>query len=254
VDLQSGFDQYAAAVLVARSAVFKRDTDEPLDVIRWLDRSLIRLMSRFANYRQEDVNSFRLSAEFFVFPQLMYHLRRSNLLQSHNSSLDESSFHRVCFKRENVVNCLLMIRPALMEYSFNSNVPRPVSLDVSSLKPTIVLLLDAFFHIVVWRGETVQQWYENEYHLNPEYAHFKQLITSPEEDVEKYCRDRFPAPKFIPTWEGESQARFLLSVVNPSRTQNSKSFHGGGTEEAAILTDDVSHDVFMKHLIGFAVD
>lgn len=35
-------------MLMARLAVFKTETEDSLDVLRWLDRKLIRLVSRFA--------------------------------------------------------------------------------------------------------------------------------------------------------------------------------------------------------------
>jgi len=43
--ISAGFDQEASAVLQARTAVFRAETDEGPDVLRWLDRMLIRLVS-----------------------------------------------------------------------------------------------------------------------------------------------------------------------------------------------------------------
>ena len=42
--IAAGFDQEAAAVLMARIAVFRSETDDGPDVLRWLDRMLIRLV------------------------------------------------------------------------------------------------------------------------------------------------------------------------------------------------------------------
>jgi len=42
--IAAGFDQEAAAVLMARIAVFRAETDDGPDVLRWLDRMLIRLV------------------------------------------------------------------------------------------------------------------------------------------------------------------------------------------------------------------
>jgi len=42
--IAAGFDQEAAAVLMARVAVFRAETDDGPDVLRWLDRMLIRLV------------------------------------------------------------------------------------------------------------------------------------------------------------------------------------------------------------------
>jgi len=63
-------------VLMARLAVHRSETEEMADVMRWLDRALIRLGAKFANYRKDDPSSFRLAPEFSIFPQFMFHLRR----------------------------------------------------------------------------------------------------------------------------------------------------------------------------------
>jgi protein transport protein SEC23 len=79
-ELAYGFDQEATAVLFSRMAVFKTFSEEPIDVIRWVDRSLIKLVSRFAEYKKDDPSSFKLSKEFSLFPQFMFYLRRSQFL------------------------------------------------------------------------------------------------------------------------------------------------------------------------------
>lgn len=43
--IAAGFDQEASAVLMARISVFRAETDDGPDVLRWLDRMLIRLVS-----------------------------------------------------------------------------------------------------------------------------------------------------------------------------------------------------------------
>ena len=45
--LAAGFDQEAAAVVVARLAAFRAESDNVADVLRWLDRTLIRLVRFF---------------------------------------------------------------------------------------------------------------------------------------------------------------------------------------------------------------
>merc|ERR1712125_13528 len=112
-------DQEAAAVLMARYAVCKCENEDPLDVLRWVDRTLIRLVSKFADYRKDDPASFSLGPEFCMFPQLMYHLRRSNFLQTFNASPDETAYYRTIITRENTTNTLVMIQPALLMYTFD---------------------------------------------------------------------------------------------------------------------------------------
>merc|ERR1719469_1255520 len=114
-----------------------------------------------------------------------------------------------------------MIQPALLQYSLDGGGPQPVLLDSSSLKPNVILLLDSFFHVVVWRGEQIQAWYQAGYHTQEQYSNLKTLLEQPAEDVEQIVELRFPVPKRVETAAGQSQARFLTSKVNPSKTHNS---------------------------------
>merc|ERR1719361_1819604 len=111
---------------------------------------LIRLVSKFADYRADEPDSFRLAREFAFYPQFTYHLRRSNFLRTFNASPDETAYYRTLILRENTMNSLVMIQPALLQYSFDEGPPQPVLLDSCSLKADVILLLDAFFHVVIW--------------------------------------------------------------------------------------------------------
>ena len=62
--------------------------------------------------------------------------------------------------------------------------------------------------------------------------------------------DRFPLPRFIVCDAGGSQARFLLSKLNPSTTHTTGAYGGVGAQNAqTIFTDDVSLQTFMEHLM-----
>jgi protein transport protein SEC23 len=108
-EMAHGFDQETAAILMARYSVFNTMSQEPMDVIRWLDRLLIKLVARFADFKKDDPNSFKLSREFALFPQFMFYLRRSAFLHTFNASPDESEFYKNMILRENVSNSLVMI-------------------------------------------------------------------------------------------------------------------------------------------------
>lgn len=56
-------------------------TQEGFDATRWLDRKLIRLCSKFGDYRKDDPSSFNLNPSFSLFPQFMFNLRRSQFVQ-----------------------------------------------------------------------------------------------------------------------------------------------------------------------------
>lgn len=258
--ISAGFDQEASAVLMARLAVFRAETDDGSDVLRWVDRMLIRLCQKFGEYNKDDQSSFRLAENFSLYPQFMFHLRRSQFLQVFNNSPDETSFYRHMLNREDLTQSLIMIQPLLYSYSFNGP-PEPVLLDTASIQADRILLMDTFFQIVIFHGETIAQWRAGGYHKLPEYDNFRQLLEAPMTDAQEILVSRFPVPRYIDTEHGGSQARFLLSKVNPSQTHNNMYAYGGSIPVpqssaeggASVLTDDVSLQVFMDHLKKLAV-
>uniref|UniRef100_A0AAQ5XT00 Protein transport protein SEC23 n=1 Tax=Amphiprion ocellaris TaxID=80972 RepID=A0AAQ5XT00_AMPOC len=249
--IESSFDQEAAAVLMARLGVFRAESEEGPDVLRWLDRQLIRLCQKFGQFNKDDPTSFRLSESLSLYPQFMFHLRRSPFLQVFNNSPDESSYYRHHFVRQDLTQSLIMIQPILYSYSFYGP-PEPVLLDSSSILPDRILLMDTFFQLVIYHGETIAQWRKAGYQDMAEHEVFKLLLQAPLDDAQEILQTRFPMPRYIDTEHGGSQARFLLSKVNPSQTHNN--LYAWGQETGApILTDDVSLQVFMDHLKKLAV-
>ncbi|EPY82648.1 Sec23 B isoform 7-like protein [Camelus ferus] len=176
--IEAAFDQEAAAVLMARLGVFRAESEEGPDVLRWLDRQLIRLF--------------------------MFHLRRSPFLQVFNNSPDESSCYRHHFARQDLTQSLIMIQPILYSYSFHGP-PEPVLLDSSSILPDRILLMDTFFQIVIYLGETIAQWQKAGYQDMPEYENFKHLLQAPLDDAQEILQARFPMPRYINTEHGGSQ-------------------------------------------------
>lgn len=79
---------------MSRMVVYRAETDDGPDVLRWVDRMLIRLCQKFGEYGKDDANSFRLAENFSLYPQFMYHLRRSQFLQVFNNSPDETTYYR----------------------------------------------------------------------------------------------------------------------------------------------------------------
>ncbi|XP_055400067.1 protein transport protein Sec23B isoform X2 [Bubalus kerabau] len=212
---------------------------------------VVNQCQKFGQYNKEDPMSFRLSDSFSLYPQFMFHLRRSPFLQVFNNSPDESSYYRHHFARQDLTQSLIMIQPILYSYSFHGP-PEPVLLDSSSILADRILLMDTFFQIVIYLGETIAQWRKAGYQDMPEYENFKHLLQAPLDDAQEILQARFPMPRYIHTEHGGSQARFLLSKVNPSQTHNN--LYAWGQETGApILTDDVSLQVFMDHLKKLAV-
>jgi hypothetical protein len=83
---------------------------------RWLDRTLVRITAKFGEYERDQPASFRIAGNFSLFPQFMFHLRRSQFLQVFNNSPDETAFFRLMLNREGVEGSLVMIQPTLTSY------------------------------------------------------------------------------------------------------------------------------------------
>jgi protein transport protein SEC23 len=247
-ELIAGFDQEAAAVLTARLCTHKMQEEEDFDATRWLDRTLIRLASRFGDYRKDDPTSFQLAHEMSFYPQFMFNLRRSQFVQVFGSSPDETAYCRLYLNRETTADALTMMQPQLLAYTMEGP-PQPVLLDVTSIAPASVLVLDSYFYVVVFHGTTVATWRKAEYHLNPEHAAFAQLLEAPLSDATEIVNHRFPVPRLVECDQNGSQARFLLAKLNPSSTYASET----GMSSEVIMTDDVSLQVFLDHLKKLAV-
>ncbi|XP_059632086.1 protein transport protein SEC23 E-like [Cornus florida] len=249
-ELVQGFDQETAAVVMARLTSYKMEMEEGFDPTRWLDRNLIRLCSKFGDYRKDDPSSFTLNPCFSLFPQFMFNLRRSQFVQVFNNSPDETAYFRMLLNRENITNSAVMIQPSLISYSFNS-LPSPALLDVSSIAADRILLLDSYFSVVIFHGMTIAQWRNMGYQNEPEHQAFAQLLQAPHDDALVIIRDRFPVPRLVVCDQHGSQARFLLAKLNPSATYSNAHEMAAGTE--MIFTDDVSLQVFFEHLQRLAV-
>jgi protein transport protein SEC23 len=249
--LAESFDQETAAALVARQAAHKLEVEEPYDVLRWADRLLIRLVSKFADYRKDDPTSLRLAQKFTLFPQFMFHLRRSHFVQVFNNSPDESAFYRHVLLRENVSNALVMIQPTLDAYELGAPESTPVLLSATSIATNRILLLDTFFSVVLFLGHDIVQARKEGLADKPEGAAFRVFLAQPLEDAQALIKDRYPFPRYIECAQYSGDARHLLSILDPAITHVSPSSSGGGSE--AILTEDVSLQVFIEHLKRAAV-
>lgn len=246
-NIGASFDQEAATVLMARLAIYKSDNEGHEEIVRWIDRTLIRLCHKFADYQNNAPSSLRLAPNFSLYPQFMFHLRRSQFIQVFNNSPDETAFYRHCLNREDLTNSLVMIQPTLISFAFDKE-PEPVLLDSVSVKPDVILLLDTFFHILIFHGESIAQWRQAGYQDQESHENFKELLQGPRTEAAELLVDRFPLPRFIDCDAGGSQARFLLSKLNPSNTHQTNQQYGAVSGTAVVLTEDVNLQNFMTHL------
>lgn len=106
-----------------------------------------------------------------------------------------------------------MIQPVLFAYTFNGP-PEPVLLDTSSILPDRILLMDDYFHVLIYHGQTIAAWRKLNYHEDPQYATFKQLLEAPVADAAAILQDRFPIPRYIVTEYEGSQVRLILAFYS----------------------------------------
>ena len=232
----------AAVVLLTKMAIWKSDTEDRIDVLRWVDKSLINLMQRFAEYNKDVPASFKLTKEFSFFPQFVFYLRRSFVLQNFNASPDEVAQFKTILLRENVTNSTIMIQPALLSYSADKSDYDPVFLEAENMKSDKVLLLDAYFFICIWFGEDVCKWREAGYQDQEGYENIKNMLDSPMDYAQSIISERMPVPRFVSADYGSGQERLIKSVLDPSLegTQNFK--------EGYFVSDDVTLKTFMDFL------
>ncbi|KPI87048.1 protein transport protein Sec23-like protein [Leptomonas seymouri] len=252
-DLVAAFDQETAAVLMAREAVHKTDSMPLFDVLRWLDRTLVRLVARFGVYTKDQPDTLRLPNEFVYFPAFLYHLRRSGYLQIFNSSPDETAFLRLQLVKSSVEDSIVQIQPTLYSYRMDGN-PQPVPLDSTAIQPDNVLLLDTFFEVLVHYGATIAAWKNAGYAEQEDYAYFKEFLEVPMADAQVLVGSRYPTPRLILVSQDDPDARILYNRINPSHTYASAEGGAYGSHEGELVyTDDASLQVFMQHLKKLAV-
>ncbi len=70
-----------------------------------------------------------------------------------------------------------------------------------------ILLLDAYFYVVIFHGATVAQWRKADYHLQPEYAAFAAMLSAPQDEAKAILNTRFPVPRLVVCDQNGSQVR-----------------------------------------------
>ncbi|EJW01942.1 hypothetical protein EDEG_03586 [Edhazardia aedis USNM 41457] len=236
-----GFDQEAACVLQARIYTYLNKFEEDIDLVRRIDRNLIRFVKKYGIYTKEDMNSVTLPDSMSFFPNFMYFLRRSLLVQTENSSPDMTTYFRSIVSREKVTEALTVIFPILTSYHYADGI-LPVEIDSTSLRPDTILLLDIFTHVLIWKGEHISNWIKQKIHEKEEYKSISDIINLCLNKAKDIVNSRMITPMFVVTEAGNSQERILLSRVNPSR------------QGAHIVTDDIDFDTFFRCLCKIVVE
>ncbi len=54
---------------------------------------------------------------------------------------------------------------------------------IFSIAADRILLMDTFFHILIFHGETIALWRKQRYHEQPQHENFRQLLQAPRDDA-----------------------------------------------------------------------
>ncbi|EAX95350.1 Sec23/Sec24 trunk domain containing protein [Trichomonas vaginalis G3] len=243
------FDQECGTILLAKLAMWKCRTEDNLDVIHFIDKTLIRFCRWFGTYNQGDPSSFTFGESFTFFPQFLYHLRRSPFMSTFNSSPDLTASLRHSLLMEDTTNSLFMIQPTLMQYTADFQ-QSPVFLDMNSLKKDTILLLDTFFRVLVWYGENVASWRNQGLDKNPDYENVKWMLETPLQEAKALISERFPTPLLITCDQDSSLSRYLLARCNPSENN----YNGLGGSTNSLSTEEPSLSKFLQKLKDVAVN
>lgn len=90
----------------------------------------------------------------------------------------------MCADRESVPNSLLIVQPSLTQYDLENEAPVAANCDIESMKDDVILLMDSYFHIVVWRGSSIVNWVNEGYHEQEDFSNLKAILSSPDSDIE----------------------------------------------------------------------
>lgn len=246
----AGFDQESAIACICRLAAFKSEKIDVVDLVYWLNSVLIKFVRRFTTCEKDRPDTLKIPDEISLIPQFMYYFRKSYFVQKFATSVDESALYKMTLNRESLTNMLVMIQPALFQYDLQETEPTPVLCDFESLKPDIVLLVDTYFCLLIWRGINVHGWHEEKVHLQPEYEHINYLFTQPQEDAKIILEDRLPVPIVITCHQGSPNERILKSKLNPPSAQSGNDLY---RSDENYITDDVNLKTFMDYLTKLVV-
>lgn len=120
------------------------------------------------------------------------------------------------------------------------------------MKNNVILLLDTFFYICIWKGDTIDKWEQARYQDDPNFENFKGLLEAPLEDAKYIMQERFPMPRFFITKPNDTNERKIKAKVNPS-SLNPNGADATIQQDGNYFTEDVSLSLFMQHLVRIAV-
>lgn len=120
-------------------------------------------------------------------------------------------------------------------------------MDISELKEEVILLLDSYFNVLVWYGESAYGWKEQNLQEEPEYEYLKEFFAMPLQDASDIMYDRLPISNFYETFKNDGKERYLKSRVNPSKSNKVE-------DDGHFCSDDAPITLFMDYLVKSVIN
>ena len=73
------------------------------------------------------------------------------------------------------------------------------------MKEDVVLLMDSYFNVIVWNGEHIQGWKEENLNEDPEYEYLTDIFENPMKDASEIIYDRLPVSNFYETFKNDGK-------------------------------------------------
>lgn len=281
--LIDSFDEKAWMALFTRLLVDKIDTTVGFEsfeeVVDEVDQSLIQLTKFYGGLQIDPLavsnpfgelkQTYSINQNFKRLPSYSYSLRRNpNLVRIFNSSPDETAFYHHIFKRSGVDSSCTMIKPNLYRVE-GENLER-VLLDVSILDSKTsefeFFVLDSVINVTVFyqfkNGKDKLSLHnsDNSDVLSGQRdLNFPALHSVLKLVGENFVKPRQTKPHVILTQTGHSQARFLMSRLNPvtdndelTKTNTTgwwEYFFGESSFGNSVMAEDVSEKTYYNQLL-----
>ena len=118
---------------------------------------------------------------------------------------------------------------------------------MSELKEDVILLLESYFNVLVWYGESAYGWKEQNLQEEPYYEYLQEFFSMPMRDASDIVYDKTPVSNFYETFKNDGKERYLKSRVNPSQPNKVEN-------DGHFVSDDAPITLFMDYLIRSVIN
>lgn len=211
-------DLGVALTLLSRRAVFKFRREPPIEVLRWVDKTLIAAWIAMGSPSAHTA---------LLLAQGVYFFRRGRLMKEFGFSPDQTAYAHMHLMRETSAESARMHLP-LLDLFDDSGTRTPLAPSSSALSVDGARLFDDYFHVrVVCSSGTPPS--------GP-------AAMAALDAARAIAKARFPVPDVLLCADGDSEARYLLAGVTPS------TIAGHQPADVGILSDEVSFEYFLEYL------